>query len=107
LTDPVDSWDKLESLYKSKSLTSRLYLKKRLFSLKMMEEANFNQHLDQFNKTMMELASLVVNIEKEDKALLLLASLPSSFHNIVIILLFRKKTLRFDEVVAVLLMNET
>jgi len=26
-TDPTDIWDKLESWYKSKSLTSRLYLK--------------------------------------------------------------------------------
>jgi len=33
LTDPVDIWDKLESWYKSKSLISRLYLKKRLFGL--------------------------------------------------------------------------
>ena len=73
----------------------------------MMEEANFNQHLDQFNKTMMELASLVVNIEKEDKALLLLASLPSSFDNVVTVFLFGKETLIFDEVVAALLIDET
>ncbi|VFQ70645.1 unnamed protein product [Cuscuta campestris] len=107
LTDPVDIWDKLESRYKSKSLTSRLYLKKRLFGLQMAEEANFNGHLDEFNKITTELESIDVKIEEEDKALLLLASLPSSFDNIVTTLLFGKETLKFDEVVAALLMNET
>ncbi|VFR03569.1 unnamed protein product [Cuscuta campestris] len=107
LTDPVDIWDKLESRYKSKSLTSRLYLKKRLFGLQMAEEANFNGHLDEFNKITTELESIDVKIEEEDKALLLLASLSSSFDNIVTTLLFGKETLKFDEVVAALLMNET
>ncbi|VFQ78488.1 unnamed protein product [Cuscuta campestris] len=107
LTDPVDIWDKLESRYKSKSLTSRLYLKKRLFGLQMAEEANFNGHLDEFNKITTELESIDVKIEEEDKALLLLASLPSSFDNIVTTFLFGKETLKFDEVAAALLMNET
>ncbi|VFQ74038.1 unnamed protein product [Cuscuta campestris] len=107
LTDPVDIWDKLESRYKSKSLTSRLYLKKRLFVLQMAEEANFNGHLDEFNKITTELESIDVKIEEEDKVLLLLASLPSSFDNIVTTLLFGKETLKFDEVVDALLMNET
>ena len=107
LTDPIDIWDKLESWYKSKSLTSRLYLKKRFLGLQMTEEADFNQHLDEFNKIIMELDSLEVKIEEEDKALFLLASLPSSFDNIVTTFLFGKETLRFDEVVAALLMNET
>ncbi|VFQ73127.1 unnamed protein product [Cuscuta campestris] len=107
LTDPVDIWEKLESRYKSKSLTSRLYLKKRLFGLQMAEEANFNRHLDEFNKITTELESIDVKIEEEDKAMLLLASLPSSFDNIVTTLLFGKETLKFDEAVAALLMNET
>ena len=50
LTDPVDIGDKLESRYKSKSLTRKLYLKKQLFGLQMMEEVDFNQHLNEFNK---------------------------------------------------------
>ena len=41
----------------------------------MMEEVDFNRHLDEFKKTITELASLEVKIEEEDKALLLLASL--------------------------------
>jgi len=39
----------------------------------MTEETDFNQHGDEFNKITMELDSLEVKIEEEDKALLLLA----------------------------------
>ena len=55
----------------------------------------------------MELDSLEVKVEKEDKALLLLSLLLSSFDNIITSLLFGNDTLRLDEVVATLLMNET
>ena len=45
-----------------------------MFGLQRMEEVEFNQHLDEFDKVMMELASL-----------------PSSFHNIVATILFGKR----------------
>jgi len=106
LLHPVDIWDKFKSQYKLKSLTSRLYLTERLVGLQMMEEADFNQHLDKFNKVTTELDSLEVKIEEEDKALLLLASSPSYFDNIMTILLFGKETLRPDKVVAAFLMNK-
>ena len=73
----------------------------------MMEEVDFNQHIGEFNKITAQLDSIEAQIEGEDKALLLLASLALSFDIIVITLLFRKETLRLDEVVAALLMNET
>ena len=73
----------------------------------MTEEVDFNQQLDKFNKTKTQLAPLKVKIEEEDKALFLLASLSSSFDNIVIILLFGKEALKFDDVIATLLMNTT
>jgi len=82
-------------------------LKKRLFGLRIVAEAHFNQHLDEFNKVMMELDSLEVKIEEKDKALLFLASLASSFDNITTTLLFGKWTFGLDEVVAALLTNET
>ena len=66
-------------------------MKKRLFGLQMMEEADVNQHLDEFNKITMELDSLEVRIKKGDKALLLLATLPSSFDNIVTTSLLGKR----------------
>lgn len=106
LTDPEVIWTKLESRYKSKSLTNRLYLKKKLYGLKLKEPDDFGKHLDEFNRIVTELASLDEKIEEEDKALLLLASLPESFDNIVTTLLFGKDTLKLDDVIGSLLIND-
>ena len=43
-----------------------------MLGLQMMAEVDIHQHLDKFNKITMELDSLEVKIEEEDKALLLL-----------------------------------
>ena len=39
LTDPAEVWAKLESRYKSKSLTNHLFLNKQLYGLKLEEGA--------------------------------------------------------------------
>ena len=72
----------------------------------MMGGAGFNQHLHEFNEITTQLDFVEVKIEEEEKAMLLFASLPSFVDNIVTTLLFEKETLKFDEVVAALLMNE-
>jgi len=72
----------------------------------MMEEADFNQHLSEFNEITTRLDYVDVKIEEKEKAMLLFASLPSSVDNIVTTLLFEKEILKFDEVLAALLMNE-
>ncbi|KAH9802591.1 Integrase catalytic domain-containing protein [Citrus sinensis] len=41
-------WAKLESIYMTKSLANRLYIKK--FTLKMMEGSSLDHHIDEFNK---------------------------------------------------------
>lgn len=107
LDDPAEVWEKLMSRYKSKSLTNRLFLKKKLYGLKMEEGTQLAVHLDEFNRILTEVLALDVKIEEEDKALLLLASLPTSYDHIVTTLLFGKDTLKIDEVIASLLMNES
>ncbi|WOG93858.1 hypothetical protein DCAR_0313145 [Daucus carota subsp. sativus] len=69
-------WLKLESLYMTKSLTNKLLLKQRLFSLQMQEGMPLRDHLDQFNTILLELRSIDVKVEDEDTALILLVSLP-------------------------------
>ena len=41
---------KLESQYVSKLLTNKLYLKQRLYSLKMAEGSDLSQHINVFNQ---------------------------------------------------------
>ena len=42
-------WLKLESRYMSKSLTNKLFLKKKLYGLKMAEGSALDQHIHVFN----------------------------------------------------------
>ena len=46
---PSKLWEKLEKVYMSKSLTNRLYMKKQLYELKMSEETDVRDHINNFN----------------------------------------------------------
>ena len=75
-------WLKLENLYMTKSLANRLYLKQRLYTLKMAPGKSLEDHMDDFNKIILDLENIEIKIEDEDQALLLLASLLSEFENL-------------------------
>jgi hypothetical protein len=53
-------WKKLESLYMNKSLTNRLYLKQRLYTFKMKEDMPLCDHLDNFNRIMLDLKDIIL-----------------------------------------------
>lgn len=91
-------WLKLESLYMTKSLTNKLLLKQRLFSLKMKEGTPLKQHLDQLNTILMELKNTGVTIEDEDAALILLCSLPLSYENFVQSCVVGRDSITLEEV---------
>nr|GEY18995.1 hypothetical protein [Tanacetum cinerariifolium] len=76
-------WKKLKKLYMTKSLTNKLLLKQRLFSLRMKEGSTLKDHLDVLNLILMDLKNVEVKIDDEDAALILLVSLPPSFENFV------------------------
>lgn len=59
-------WLKLESLYITKSLTNRLYLKQRLYTLRMSEGTPIKSHLDELNKIILDLKNIDVKIDDED-----------------------------------------
>ncbi|GJS36413.1 zinc finger, CCHC-type containing protein [Tanacetum coccineum] len=85
-TTAAGIWKKLETLYMTKSLANRLYLKKKLYT--------FQMHPD-------------TAISDEDQALLLLlTSLPSSYDNFVETLLYGRDTLKLEDVLATLNFRE-
>lgn len=47
----ADLWAKLESIYMKKSLSNILYIKKRMFTLKMVEGSSLDDHLDEFKQS--------------------------------------------------------
>ena len=95
-------WDKLEDFYLKKTLSNRLYLKKRLYALLMEDEKPLKKHLDDFNMIILDLKSIDVKIDDEDQVTTLLSSLPKRFEHFVDTMLYRKATLSIDEVKAAL-----
>lgn len=99
-TSPANLWLKLESLYMTKSLTNRLYLKQQLYTLGMKECTPVNNHLAHFDKIVMSLKNIDVKIEDEDQTLILLCSLPHSFEYFVDIMLYGRDTISVENVKA-------
>lgn len=89
--------EKLESLYMKKSLANRLYIQKRMFTLKIAEGSSFDKHNNEFNQVCDTLATINGALDDEGKALLLISSLPKSYKNFVDALMYMRQTLSLDE----------
>ena len=89
---PTTIWLKLENRYMSKSLTNKLYLKQKLYGLKMADGSDLSQHINVFNQIISDLKRVNVKFEDEDKTLMLLNSLPASstYENLVTTLMWGK-----------------
>lgn len=74
----VRLWLKLESLYMTKSFTDRLYLKQHIYTLKMREYMSLKAHLNEFNKIIMDLKNIDINVDDENQVIIVLCFLPSS-----------------------------
>uniref|UniRef100_A0A5B7BPW2 Putative retrotransposon protein, Ty1-copia subclass n=1 Tax=Davidia involucrata TaxID=16924 RepID=A0A5B7BPW2_DAVIN len=59
-------WKKLVSLYIKKLLTNHLYLKQQLYTLKMKEGMSISEHVDEFNKIIMDMKNINLKIDEED-----------------------------------------
>ncbi|RZC24262.1 putative LRR receptor-like serine/threonine-protein kinase [Glycine soja] len=75
-------WLKLENLYMTKSLVNRLFLKQKLYTLKMPSGKALEDHLNDFNKIFLIWKKIEIKLGDEDHALLLLKSLPSEFDSL-------------------------
>ncbi|GKA01987.1 hypothetical protein Tco_0674652 [Tanacetum coccineum] len=93
-------WLKLETLYMTKSLANKLYLKKKLFTFYMDSGKKLSEHVNEFNKLIGDLANIGVDIDDEDQALMLLTSLPSSYDNFVETLLYGRESLTLEDVLS-------
>ncbi|GJY53337.1 retrovirus-related pol polyprotein from transposon TNT 1-94 [Tanacetum coccineum] len=101
-TSDARIWTKLTSLYMTKSLANRLYLKKKLYTYYMSPGTKLGDYIDEFNKLILDLANIDIEIEDEDQTLMLLTSLPSSYENFVETLLYGRESLTIEDVLATL-----
>ena len=91
-------WDKLGNLYQSKSLVNKLFLQKKLYTLRMKDGDSVTEHLNPFNIVVSQFPSVDIKISDEDKCISLLCSLPYSWDNMVITTGSNTTTLNFDEI---------
>ncbi|GJT41811.1 hypothetical protein Tco_0941676 [Tanacetum coccineum] len=68
----------------------------------MSPGTKLSDHIDEFNKLILDLANIDIEIEDEDQALMLLTSLPSSYENFVETFLYGRETLTMEDVLATL-----
>eukprot|EP00253_Pinus_taeda_P021908 PITA_21908 len=99
-------WDKLGTFYQSKSLLNKLFLRKKLYNLRMKDGDSVTEHLNAFNIVVSQLASVDIKILDEDKCISLLCSLPNSWDSLVIAIGSKAIALHFDEIVSSLLTEE-
>ncbi|GJW02661.1 retrotransposon protein, putative, ty1-copia subclass [Tanacetum coccineum] len=101
-TTAAGVWSKLETLYMTKSLANKLYLKKKLYTFCMSAGRKISEHIDEFNKIVLDLANIEVKFEDEDLALLLLTFLPASYEHFVDTLLYGREALTLEDVMTIL-----
>ncbi|KAK9080130.1 hypothetical protein SSX86_001805 [Deinandra increscens subsp. villosa] len=99
-------WNKLESLYMTKSLSNRLYLKKRLYTFQIHPGKSLIEACDEFNKIVLDLENIEIKVDDEDQAILLLSAFPQSYENFVDTLMYGRETLSMEEVLAALKSRE-
>ncbi|GJZ34448.1 hypothetical protein Tco_0580265 [Tanacetum coccineum] len=101
-TTAAGIWTKLTSLYMTMSLANRLHMKKKLYTYYTSPGTKPGDHIDEFNKLILDLANIDIEIEDEDQTLMLLTRLPSSYKNFVETLLYRRESLTMEDVLATL-----
>ena len=87
----------------SKSLTNKLNLKQKLYELMMAEGADLAQHNHMFNQIISDLLRIEIKLDDKNKAMMPLSYLLASYEYLVSTLLWEKETLKFEEILRVLL----
>jgi hypothetical protein len=101
-----DLWDKLGKLYQYKSLVNKIFLRKKLYNLRMRDGDPVAEHLNAFNTVVSQLVYVEIKISDEDKCISLLCSLPDLWYSLVVAIGSNTNSLKFDEVVSSLLSED-
>jgi len=100
---------KLASVYKKSSASNKVFLMKCFFNMKMPEDGSVTDHLNEFNTVTSQLSFVKVNFNDEIRALLILCLLPESWNSLAMAVsnfVSSSNTLKFDDVVGVILSEE-
>ncbi|KAH9663295.1 hypothetical protein KPL70_019630 [Citrus sinensis] len=102
-------WDTLTKLYEAKSLHNKIFLKRKLYTLRMAESTMVTDHINTLKTLFSQLTMLGHNIKENERAELLLQSLPDSYDQLIINLTNNNlvDSLVFDDVAASVLNEES
>ena len=90
----------------TKSLANRLFLKKKLYFFKMAPRKSVEDHLDDFNKIVLDLENIEIKVD-EDQAIIVLNSLPSDkYEHFVDTMMYGKESVTLEEVQSALMSKE-
>uniref|UniRef100_A0A7N2QZR7 Integrase catalytic domain-containing protein n=1 Tax=Quercus lobata TaxID=97700 RepID=A0A7N2QZR7_QUELO len=78
----ADLMKALSGMYEKPSVNNKVHLMKKLFNLKMAENASVAQHLNKFNTITNQLSSVEIDFDDEIRALIVLAFLPNNWEAI-------------------------
>ena len=73
-------------------------MKQHLYTLKMHEGTPVQEHLDEFNKIVLDMKNLDIKLDDEDQALIMLCSLPASYENFVNSMLYGRESITLEDV---------
>jgi hypothetical protein len=73
------AWKNLHALYQKNNLSSRFYLKQKLFSYKYQAGETMTKHINGLKDIVSSLRRIGVDVSQEDQAMLLLIGLPESY----------------------------
>ena len=98
----------LSSMYEKPSANNKVHLMKKLFNLKMAENASVAQHLNEFNTITNQLSSVEIDFNDEIRALIILASLPNSWEamRIVVSNSIGKEKLKYNDIRDLIMVEE-
>ncbi|OAE23044.1 hypothetical protein AXG93_3571s1070 [Marchantia polymorpha subsp. ruderalis] len=88
------------------SLGDKVLRKAQFFTFKMVEGKYLMEHLDEFNKLIVDLKNIDMKYDDEDQELVLLYSFPRSYEHMVDILQHGRKEIILDKVVGALKSKE-
>lgn len=74
-------------------MTTYIPIKKKLYTFEIEEGSLISDHIDAFNKIILDLKDINVKINDKGEAMILLCSLPNSYEHLVDTLMFGRQTL--------------
>ena len=104
----ADLMKALSGMYEKPSANKKVHLMKKLFNLKMAENASVAQHLNEFNTITNQLSSVEIDFDNEIHALIVLASLSNSWEamRMVVSNSTGKEKLKYNDIRDLILFEE-